>query len=931
MFLVCVKKNNHKKIWSFFIIRKVCAMTNIIKIITITIFGFIICKDSSALNLNHHNLTINNTIISSHNDGYKIAAVHWLPDFQGSFASRNNEGGNSGSSAGTCANYNENYITDQPDSSKYDFTTKSNVDGKGLKCYTNVRCKAKFSYAVDGCDNGQTADDYCETNGVKKYTCKDCSDKITMINSGWSLAKPCAETSRLRTNSTSCANYYNCCNSGFNATDYPKRDLNATQTQKIEEQAGQPTCKKLVDKTCTDHNSDYKTSNDTNKSCTKAAASEVGSLECWSCSDCASSFNKTDATCKSEHSGFTNWTATKDTSKICGGKASECICSPSGCSAEYNQTSASSCQYGSTACNNGCENKYKCKAEIKCEAPYYKNAEENCVLWDGVAALVKTCSDLITTTKNGNITGNILIWGTLNCGENAITLQQGQNLVGRAFFSGKYPEATDSNTNKFSQITWDARSQINALSVEHNSKLHDLTLSINSASKTSPNLIYINGKQNLVFKNLDLHGKIDSSDYFSIKIIEALNQTSMFAFQGNSYIRTDTTINKGSPRWVTQGKMSLGQDSVLNIVANGGAGEGFDETTTTMTKNAVMNIKTDGITYSMIFTGDDMNAGAKLGSLTLSDTATINADVTNAFVFIEVPLTMSGNSVINAKTNTFFDGSSAFGTNIPFRMNDYARINVQGKTFYGGSRDSLIMSGNSSVYAKGVAGGDGMLEGRITLNDNAKIIIEANDYAGGSMDGYYGVVHSYGHLTLNSKSKLFISSNDYIFSQAPFALNSSNALIYAKQINTSRRIFGKKSSTPEVWLYQTTANARFAIETPGQNGYGGAEDDGLYLMPALGVSSSDGSSTCSHMTGGYSSSKINRDLCCWTHDKDANPNNNDYFKGRQCDRCSPGYKLTGVTHLSKSDSRFTSAKSDFESEMSKLSSTFSNFLANLIP
>ena len=48
-----------------------------------------------------------------------------------------------------------------------------------------------------------------------------------------------------------------------------------------------------------------------------------------------------------------------------------------------------------------------------------------------------------------------------------------------------------------------------------------------------------------------------------------------------------------------------------------------------------------------------------------------------------------------------------------------------------------------------------------------------------------------------------------------------------------------------------------------------------------------------------------------------------YLKGKQCDRCSTGYKLTGVTHVSQSDSRFTSTKSDFDKEMSALTSAMS--------
>ena len=624
----------------------------------------------------------------------------------------------------------------------------------------------------------------------------------------------------------------------------------------------------------------------------------------------------------------------------------KCPASWSTCSDTAPDAGAKSCSINGSTYYSSCKQK-----DVNCEAPYYKTNENTCALWEGVAAVVKTCSDLVTTTKNANITGNILVWGTLNCGENQITLPKGQNLVGKGFFNGKYSDATDAVTDKFSKIKWDFTSEIgNAITLEHNSMLSDLTLEIKSdvAGKwvvpfyQTPTLLNVGTKENLIFKNLDLYGDMSTVDGKSLTIIDAT--TGKITLQGKNAIRFKNVVTtkdnsyyyvaNGSTYLMKKGTLTIGKDASLDVTnTDGGSNYNFNTTIVNMTDNAVLtfNLNSTAISgYPNIFQNSGYS-GHNEGKFTMRGTSKMTVKGDNIRLFDELPAAMYDDSVVNFKG--FYLAYPGIGSS-----------NVTG--------DMLSMNGNSIINADltPVNNSDSGLSGQVTLNNNATLRIKSSGiqvYSYGLLtlndsskliinqkntkvtDSYYnsnyGVFSSTRGPNMNGSSKLYISADRHIFEDARFNLASTTAKIYAKQTNTSYKIFGAGGSNPEVWLYETVANAPFYIETPGQKGYNNQEDDGLYLMPALGVSASDGASICSHMTSGYSSSKVNRDLACWTHgtvnstvNDPANPNNNDYFKGKECNRCSKGYKLTGVTHVSTSDSRFTSTKSDFDKEITAL-------------
>ncbi|MBO5442175.1 MAG: hypothetical protein J6A33_00125, partial [Alphaproteobacteria bacterium] len=658
------------------------------------------------------------------------------------------------------------------------------------------------------------------------------------------------------------------------------------------------------------------------KSCTLNGVTKYESCKC----------NDSWVTCGTNQEGVGGACTIGGTAKYASCK---CPASWSTCSDTAPDAGAKSCSINGTTYYSSCKPK-----DVNCEAPYYKTNENTCALWDGVAAVVKTCSELVTTTKNANITGNILVWGTLNCAENQITLPKGQNLVGKGFFNGKYSDATDSATDKFSKIKWDFTSAIgDAITLEHNSMLADLTLEIKSdvagkwvvPASDTPTLLEVGAKENLIFKNMDLYGDMSAADGKGLTIINAT--TGKITLQGKNSFRFKNVMKStdgsnyyaanSSTYLMLKGNMSIGKDASLDITyTDGGSYYSFDSATVDMTDNAILTFNSPTGSYSKLFQTTGYS-GHSFGKLTMRGTSkmTVKGNKKLSLAY-ELPIAMYDDSVINFKGQTIAVSLGSSMTGDALSMNGNSILNAQGGILSG----QVTLNNNATLRIQsseiGVYG-----SGALTLNDSSKFIIKQKNTL--VTDAYansnYGVFSSTRGPTMNGSSKLYIEADRHIFEDARFNLASTTAKIYAKQTNTSYKIFGAGGSNPEVWLYKTVANAPFYIETPGQTGYNGAEDDGLYLMPSLAVSSSDGASICSHMTGGHSSSKINRDLACWTHgtvnssvNDPAHPNNNDYLKGKQCDRCSTGYKLTGVTHVSKTDSRFTSTKSDFDKEITAL-------------
>ncbi len=96
-------------------------------------------------------------------------------------------------------------------------------------------------------------------------------------------------------------------------------------------------------------------------------------------------YQHTDATCKSSHSGFANWTVNDD---ICKNKATDCVCTPTSGACSGYSLDSDTCGGGykvGESCNNGCQLKWKCK-----DLCPYKGTLASCP--DGYVCTLEACS-----------------------------------------------------------------------------------------------------------------------------------------------------------------------------------------------------------------------------------------------------------------------------------------------------------------------------------------------------------------------------------------------------------------------------------------------------------------------------------------------------------------------------------------------------------
>ena len=342
--------------------------------------------------------------LNSVNNNTKLSAVYWLPDFQSSMTSSSNTaGGGSGDEITKCEDF-AGHISTIPTN----HVCNETHPGNDFTCYKNCRCPSKYDTSSCNLPGQKLSNDCCTNNGVKK--CTGCVNKTcTEINSTYSanndIYKDCTEkkfkdasgyadfscyscvncdTSYNKTN-TICKNehpgfdkwevnktptcgqkYKTCtCTANNNCNGYSLTDPNCPSHYKtLECNNGCQKTYKCAAKTCAEINSSYLTSNNINKKCTEKSFANKENpsspLRCYSCVDCGTDYTQTEATCKSSHAGYHNWTHNNNK---CGQKYNGCACTPSTTKcAGYTLSSSDACPYNhrKTSCNNGCENKYKC-------------------------------------------------------------------------------------------------------------------------------------------------------------------------------------------------------------------------------------------------------------------------------------------------------------------------------------------------------------------------------------------------------------------------------------------------------------------------------------------------------------------------------------------------------------------------------------------
>ncbi|MFV0626954.1 MAG: hypothetical protein ACK5N8_06375 [Alphaproteobacteria bacterium] len=656
----------------------------------------------------------------------------------------------------------------------------------------------------------------------------------------------------------------------------------------------------------------------------------------WNNSSCASPAELTGKLCNKTIEGGPNYGIPGKLYDTCSCPAGYDVCSSDQvgvgtvCNSGDGKQRYTSCQCNTTfmKCDNGGDagaksctdtqgTKYtSCKKEVKCDAPYYVK-DGACVLWDGAVAVAKTCSDLVTISKNANITGNVLIWGALTCGETQITLPVGQNLVGRNFFNGKYSEATDTNQDKFSKITWDFQTTTGfGIAVEHNTTLSDLTLSIksNQPSKwidwvsfnATPGLILVNTKQNLIFKNLDLVADVSSVTGMGVNLIEGNSALSgSFTFQGNNYMTLKNKKTTNSDGYSYQANtstyftklvnMNVGQDAKLNITGiDGGAYYGVFHTKTNVTKNGQIYFKQTNPTDDIAGFKDYTLSDIPICSVILKDTARIDFDFSGiGYPFYLCPFEMYNNSVMNANAGSA-QYSSVGITYAKCIMSNNAVYNFKstsGKPYDLIGSATLTLNDNAifRAYASGSKNRDVFDYTTVIMNGSSKMVVKIENCIKEhqSYCGWWGR-----GLTMNGSSKFFWQNNQDMFTYIDFKLNSTSARVYARETNSSSpsvgAIFGNRSYSGFDSVITSVSGAQFYLEATGQTSI-----NGVYTMPAV------------------SGSKISSAYDC-------------QYKGAAADKC---YSNTMITYLgaTKSSTMTTTYKSEFDQEISNLTANLPSY------
>ena len=239
---------------------------------------------------------------------------------------------------------------------------------------------------------------------------------------------------------------------------------------------------------------------------------------------------------------------------------------------------------------------------------------------EGVAAVVSTKEEFLAAIDSGK-KGDIVIYGQIDMGNTAITLQEGQNLTG----IGTYGVA-DNERGKFSALNFDvtglASMQMITLSTGN---ISDLSISAEGdANKQAFALIQATGKSfSITLKNVDFHSEVKNGGWGS-SLVKAQNKDAgQFHLQGVNNLYTTDNI---TGFWQTS--LTIDSGTVLNAKLTGVEGATFAYSNVEI-NDAQVNSQTsywDFLRSSVICNGKSyVNGGRSAnGSLTLNDQSRVD-------------------------------------------------------------------------------------------------------------------------------------------------------------------------------------------------------------------------------------------------------------------------------------------------------------------
>ncbi len=241
---------------------------------------------------------------------------------------------------------------------------------------------------------------------------------------------------------------------------------------------------------------------------------------------------------------------------------------------------------------------------------------------EGVAAVVSTKEEFLAAIDSGK-KGDIVIYGQIDMGNTAITLQAGQNLTG----IGAYGVA-DNERGKFSALSFEVTGTPTKM-ISTSGNISDLSISaVGDAETKGFSVISINNKKNsLILKNLDFYADVANLGWASS------------LFHGGSQNNDGEIIVQGINNFYSKKN---------NMAA-------FWQTNLTIDPGTVLNANiSKGTTFA--YSNVEINS------------AYINSSQSNSYDFLGANVICNGNTYING--GRFADGS--------LTLNDQSRLDNAG-------------------------------------------------------------------------------------------------------------------------------------------------------------------------------------------------------------------------------------------------------------
>ena len=218
---------------------------------------------------------------------------------------------------------------------------------------------------------------------------------------------------------------------------------------------------------------------------------------------------------------------------------------------------------------------------------------------EDVAAVVTTKAELLDVLDTK--IGNIVIYGHIDMGAAQIQLKDGQNLVGVGYFATRNANATDSELNKFSSLSFDLGNSLNDTAVSANTGsniLSDLTINVNFGNREKLTAITLDSG---TIHNLNLEIQANSANNSYQNFSRGLEAKEEVSFTGLNNFRQ---VGQSKYFAMIHGKNINLQDANLNILTQGDRAWGVYSIGSTVALNlyggSILSVNSDDISIDSI-------------------------------------------------------------------------------------------------------------------------------------------------------------------------------------------------------------------------------------------------------------------------------------------------------------------------------------------